>query len=57
MIYDSSLSAGIVKWEPGWAGRSVKVVRTVRQNGAVLFTDTFVSVYQPADWIERIGTR
>ena len=57
VIYDSSLSAGIVRWEKGWAGRSVKVVRTVRQNGAVLFTDTFVSVYQPADWIKRIGTR
>ena len=32
VIYDSSLSAGIVKWEPGWTGKSVKVVRTVRQN-------------------------
>ena len=34
---------GIVKWEPGLAGRSVKVVRTVRHNGAVLFSDTFIS--------------
>jgi vancomycin resistance protein YoaR len=57
VIYDSDLSAGIVRWEKGWAGRSVKVVRTVRQGGAILFTDTFVSVYQPADWIKRIGTR
>jgi vancomycin resistance protein YoaR len=57
VVYDGDLSAGIVRWEKGWAGRSVKVVRTVRQSGAVLFTDTFVSVYQPADWIKRIGTR
>ena len=34
-------------------GRAHRAGRTA----AVLFSDTFVSVYQPADWIKRVGTR
>jgi len=45
-----------VRWELGGPGKSVAVTRTVRQNGAVLFTDTFRSTYQPKDWIKRVGT-
>jgi vancomycin resistance protein YoaR len=57
IIYDDTVSRGIVSWEPGEDGRSVRVTRTVKVGSGVLFRDTFVSVYQPMDWIERIGTR
>ena len=56
VVYDSFLAKGIVHWELGGPGKSVAVTRTVRQNGAVLFTDTFRSTYQPKDWIKRVGT-
>jgi vancomycin resistance protein YoaR len=56
IIYDSFLAQGIVRLEPGAPGESVAVTRTVRQNGSVLFTDTFRSTYQPRDWIKRVGT-
>jgi vancomycin resistance protein YoaR len=57
VITDDTLPKGIVTYEQGFAGRTVKVVRTVRQNGRVLFVDSFVSTYAPKDWIERIGTK
>jgi vancomycin resistance protein YoaR len=57
VIYDDQLSRGIVTWEKGAPGRSVRVTRTVSDNGIVLFKDTFVSTYAPKDWIKRIGTR
>jgi vancomycin resistance protein YoaR len=57
VIYDSDLSPGVIRWEPGVDGRSVKVERTVRdKSGAVLFRDTFVSHYDPLDWVKRVGT-
>lgn len=57
VIYDSSLGPGVVRWEQGIDGRSVKVERTVRDaQDKVLFRDTFVSHYQPLDWVKRIGT-
>ena len=57
VVYDSSLGPGIVRWEPGVDGRAVRVVRTVRSSaGALLFRDTFLSRYQPLDWVKRIGT-
>ena len=57
VIYDSDLGPGVVRWERGIDGRSVKVERTVRDaSGAVLFHDTFVSHYEPLDWVKRVGT-
>ncbi len=57
VIYDADLGPGVVRWERGIDGRSVKVERTVRDaQGAVLFRDTFVSHYEPLDWVKRIGT-
>lgn len=57
VIYDSDLGAGVIRWEKGVDGRSVRVLRTVRDaSGDVLFRDTFVSRYEPMDWIKRVGT-
>jgi vancomycin resistance protein YoaR len=57
VIYDADLSNGVVRWELGADGKSVKVVRTVRDaQGKVLFTETYVSTYHPRDWIKRVGT-
>jgi len=57
VIYDSDLGPGGVRWERGIDGHSVKVERTVRDaKGAVLFRDTFVSHYEPLDWVKRVGT-
>jgi len=57
VIYDSDLGPGVTRWERGIDGRSVRVVRTVRDaQGKVLFKDTFVSTYQPLDWVKRVGT-
>jgi len=57
VIYDSDLGPGVVRWEPGVDGRSVRVERTVRdESGKVLFRDTFVSHYEPLDWLKRVGT-
>lgn len=57
VVYDNTLASGLTRWEQGVTGRSVKVVRTVHSGDKVLFSDTFVSVYDPQDWIKRIGTR
>ena len=57
VIYDDQLSRGIVTWEKGAPGRSVKVTRTVSEGSRTLFKDTFASTYAPKDWIKRIGTR
>ncbi len=57
VIYDADLGPGVVRWEPGENGRSVKVQRTVRDSsGTLLFRDTFVSHYEPLDWVKRVGT-
>jgi vancomycin resistance protein YoaR len=57
VIYDDQLSRGIVAWEKGAPGRSVKVTRRVSEGGRTLFSDIFASTYAPKDWIKRIGTR
>lgn len=57
VVYDDDLGPGVVRWEKGVDGRSVKVERTVRSaDGTVLFRDSFVSHYQPLDWVKRVGT-
>src|SRR5665647_2497106 len=57
VIYDADLGPGVVRWERGIDGHSVKVERTVRDaKGTVLFGDTFVSHYDPLDWVKRVGT-
>ena len=57
VIYDSDLGPGVIRWESGVDGRSVRVARTVRdESGKVLFRDTFVSHYDPLDWVKRVGT-
>ena len=57
VVYDADLPNGVVRWELGADGKSVKVVRTVRDaQGKVLFTETYVSTYNPRDWIKRVGT-
>ncbi len=57
VITDDTLARGIVVYEQGFSGRTVKVVRTVKQGDRVLWRDTFVSTYAPKDWIKRIGTK
>ena len=57
VVYDADLSTGITRWELGADGKTVKVVRTVKDaQGKVLFRETYVSTYQPRDWIKRVGT-
>ena len=57
VIYDADLGPGVIRWERGIDGRSVRVERTVRgADGKVLFKDTFVSRYEPLDWVKRVGT-
>ena len=57
VVYDSDLGPGVIRWEKGIDGQSVKVERTVKDaGGKVLFRDTFVSHYAPMDWIKRVGT-
>lgn len=57
VITDDTLARGIITYEQGFAGRTVKVVRTVKEGGRVLSTDTFLSTYAPKDWVKRIGTK
>jgi vancomycin resistance protein YoaR len=57
VIYDSDLGPGVTRWERGIDGLSVKVERTVKDSdGEVLFRDSFVSRYEPLDWVKRVGT-
>lgn len=57
VIHDADLGPGVVRWERGVDGRSVKVRRTVRgADGKVLFRDSYVSRYEPLDWVKRVGT-
>ena len=57
VIYDGDLGPGVIRWEKGIAGQSVRVERTVKDgSGKVLFRDTFVSRYEPLDWVKRVGT-
>ena len=57
VITDDTLARGIIVYEQGFDGRTVKVVRTVKDGNRVRSTETFVSTYAPKDWIERIGTK
>lgn len=56
-LRDPDLAAGrTAPVEPGIAGRTVNVARTVeRADGTVLFTDGFESVYGPKDYVVRVG--
>jgi vancomycin resistance protein YoaR len=57
VIYDGDLGPGVIRWEKGIDGQSVRVERTVKDaGGKVLFRDTFVSRYEPLDWVKRVGT-
>jgi vancomycin resistance protein YoaR len=57
VIYDADLGPGVVRWERGINGRTVKVERIVRSpKGALVFRDSFVSRYEPMDWVKRVGT-
>jgi vancomycin resistance protein YoaR len=56
VVYDSDLGPGVIRWERGIDGRSVRVERIVKDgSGEVLFRDAFVSHYAPMDWIKRVG--
>jgi vancomycin resistance protein YoaR len=56
VVYDTDLGPGVIRWEQGIDGRTVKVQRTVKDGGGeVLFRDTFVSEYSPLDWVKRVG--
>jgi vancomycin resistance protein YoaR len=56
VVYDTDLGPGVIRWERGIDGQSVRVDRTVKDSaGKVLFRDTFVSRYEPMDWIKRVG--
>lgn len=56
VVYDADLGPGVIRWERGVDGQSVRVERTVRDaSGKVLFRDTFASRYEPMDWIKRVG--
>ncbi|HMK92414.1 MAG TPA: VanW family protein, partial [Thermoleophilia bacterium] len=57
IFYDGTIAQGIIMLEKGHPGETVKVVRTVRHDGALVSRDTFVSTYAPKDWIKRVGTR
>ena len=57
VVYDSDLGPGVIRWERGVDGLSVRVERTVRDTqGKLLFRDAFVSHYDPLDWVKRVGT-
>jgi vancomycin resistance protein YoaR len=56
VVYDTDLGPGVIRWERGIDGQSVRVERTVKDaSGDVLFRDTYVSRYEPMDWIKRVG--
>ncbi len=56
VIEDADLPRGVVRWERGADGCTVRVTRVVKDGERVLLRDSFVSVYRPMDWIKRVGT-
>jgi vancomycin resistance protein YoaR len=56
VVSDADLPRGVVRWERGAEGRTVRVTRVVKEGGRVLLRDTFVSKYRPLDWVKRVGT-
>lgn len=57
-IKDPTLPVGSkVVEERGVSGRTIVVIRTVTKNGSVIRTDTFKSVYKPAEEVVRVGTK
>jgi vancomycin resistance protein YoaR len=56
-VPDPALPAGSrVIDERGVSGRSIVVVRHVKQGGVEINTDTFKSVYRPTEEVVRVGT-
>lgn len=57
-IKDPKLPVGtrVVK-EHGMSGRTIVVTRTVTQDGKVVRTDSFKSVYKPVEQVVRVGTK
>lgn len=56
-VPDPALPAGSrVIEERGVSGRTIVVVRHVMKNGTEIRTDTFKSVYKPAEEVVRVGT-
>lgn len=56
-VPDPSLPAGSrVIDEQGVSGRTIIVVRHVMKNGVEIRTDSFKSVYKPAETVVRVGT-
>lgn len=57
-VKDPALALGSrVVEESGQAGRSIKVIRTVRKSGEVIRTDTFTSKYKAVTQVVRVGTK
>jgi vancomycin resistance protein YoaR len=57
-IKDPTLPLGSrVVEEKGVSGRTIVVTRTVTKDGVVVRTDTFKSVYRPAEEVVRVGTK
>jgi len=57
-VPDATLPAGSrVVEERGVSGRTIVVVRHVKQNGVEIRTDSFKSVYRPAEEVVRVGTK
>ena len=46
----------MIRWEKGIDGQSVRVGTVKDGGGEVLFRDTFVSRYEPLDWVKHVGT-
>jgi len=58
LVPDPTLAAGAqIIDDPGVNGCRVTVVRTVSRNGAVVRTDTFVSIYKAKEQSVRVGTK
>ncbi|MCX8007133.1 MAG: VanW family protein [Coriobacteriia bacterium] len=57
-VKDPTLPVGTrIIEEKGVKGRSVIVKRVVKKGGVVVRTDTFKSVYRPAEEVVRVGTK
>jgi vancomycin resistance protein YoaR len=57
-IKDPKLPVGSkVVEEQGQSGRTIVVTRTVTRDGSVIRTESFKSVYQPAEQVVRVGTK
>lgn len=57
IISDATISRGVTRLEQGAPGYAITVNRTVREGNRIVRRDRFFSVYQPRDWVKRVGTR